>query len=150
MHCCGLVYIKFGGEMNMYLIKLLKLVSSILVPLLMVACSNDVATVSPNQAADMLTKKQAIIVDVREQDERNEEYIEGTLFIPLAQLESRLDELAAYKDRPIIVQCRSGRRSNIAGASLLKAGFKQVLNLDGGILAWNKQGLATVKGVAVK
>jgi rhodanese-related sulfurtransferase len=147
MHFCGLVYIKFRGEMKMHLSKLLKLVSSMLFSLLIIACSSDVPTVSPNQAADMLAKKQAIIVDVREQEERSEEYIEGTLFIPLAQLESRLDELVAYKDRPIIVQCRSGRRSNIAGASLLKAGFKQVLNLDGGILAWNKQGLATVKGV---
>ncbi|MFV1923044.1 MAG: rhodanese-like domain-containing protein [Methylotenera sp.] len=134
----------------MYLNKLFKLGAITLLLLLIVACSNDVATVSANQAADMLNKKQAIIVDVREQDERNEEYIEGTLFIPLAQLESRLDELAAYKNRPIIVQCRSGRRSNIAGANLLKAGFKQVLNLEGGILAWNKQGLATVKGVAAK
>lgn len=134
----------------MNLSKLLKLGASTLFSLLIVACSNDVATVSPNQAADMLHKKQAIIVDVREQDERNEEYIEGTLFIPLAQLESRMGELAKYKNSPVIVQCRSGRRSNIAGASLLKAGFKQVLNLDGGILAWNKQGLATVKGIAAR
>ena len=98
----------------------------------------------------MVKKSEAIIVDVREQDERNEEYIAGTLFIPLAQLENRMSELAKYKNSPIIVQCRSGRRSNIAGANLIKAGFKKVLNLDGGILAWSKQGLTTVKGSTSK
>lgn len=130
--------------------QLFNLIASLLLQLLFVACSSDVPTVSPNQAADMLSKKEAIIVDVRERDERNEEHIEGTLFIPLAQLESRMGELTKYKDKPIILQCRSGRRSNIAGESLLKAGFKQVLNMDGGILAWSKQGLATVKGPTTK
>jgi rhodanese-related sulfurtransferase len=114
--------------------------------LLIAACSNDIPTVSPNQAAEMFNKKQAIIVDVREPDERSEQHIKGTLFIPLAQLESRIGELAKYKNSTIIMQCRSGRRSNIAGASLIKAGFKKVLNLHGGILAWDKQGLATIKG----
>ncbi len=130
--------------------QLFNLIASLLLPLFFVACSSDVPTVSPNQAADMLSKKEAIIVDVRERDERNEEHIEGTLFIPIAQLESRMGELTKYKNKPIILQCRSGRRSNIAGESLLKAGFKQVLNMDGGILAWSKQGLATVKGPTTK
>lgn len=134
----------------MHLIQLFKVVVCMLLSMMIAACSNDVPAVTPNQAADMLNKKEAIIVDVRELDERNEEHIRGTLFIPLAQLESRIGELAQYKNSPIILQCRSGKRSNIAGASLIKAGFKKVLNMDGGILAWNKQGLATVKGVAAK
>ncbi len=142
--------IKYLGESVMQLRQLFNLAASVLLPLLLAACSNDVPTVLPNQAADMLNKKEAIIVDVREQDERDEEHIAGTLFIPLAQLESRMGELAKYKNKPIIVQCRSGRRSSIAGASLIKAGFKKVLNMDGGILAWSKQGLATVKGPTTK
>lgn len=128
----------------------LTLAVSMLLSLFIVACSNDVPTVTPIQAADMLNKKEAIIIDVREQDERDAEHIEGTLFIPLAKLESRMGELAQFKNSPIIVQCRSGKRSNIAGAKLIKAGFKNILNLEGGILAWNKQGLATVTGVASK
>ena len=138
-----------GGKM-MNLRQRLTLAVSMLLSLFIVACSNDVPTVTPIQAADMLNKKEAIIIDVREQDERDAEHIEGTLFIPLAKLENRMGELAQFKNSPIIVQCRSGKRSNIAGAKLIKAGFKNILNLEGGILAWNKQGLATVKGVASK
>lgn len=134
----------------MYLRQRLMLVLSMLPSLFFVACSNDVPTVTPTQAANMFNNKEAIIIDVREQDERDAEHIEGTLFIPLAKLESRIGELAQFKNSPIIVQCRSGKRSNIAGAKLIKAGFKNILNLEGGILAWSKQGLATVKGVASK
>ena len=46
----------------------------------------------------------------------------------------------------IDVRCRSGRRSDVAAKTLIKAGFTKVVNLEGGILAWDEQGLATVKG----
>ncbi|MGJ8620759.1 MAG: rhodanese-like domain-containing protein [Methylophilaceae bacterium] len=134
----------------MKLFNLIKLAVGMFLTLLMVACSNDVPTVSPNQAAEMLNKQEAIMVDVREKDERNEQHIKDTLFIPLAQLDSRIGELAEYKNSPIILQCRSGKRSNIAATSLMKAGFTKVLNLDGGILAWDKHGLATVKSITSK
>lgn len=117
-----------------------------LVLLLLAACTTHVASISPKQAADMLASKQAVIIDVREQDEWNELHIEGAIFIPLASLDSRLDELSQYKDSPIIMQCRSGRRSEIAAKSLMKAGFTQVKNLEGGILAWEKAHLPTVSG----
>lgn len=110
------------------------------------ACSIDVPSVSPNQAAELFANKQAVIVDVREQDEWNEQHIEGAIFIPLAELENRMGELEQYKDSPIIMQCRTGRRSNIASKSLIEAGFSNVQNLEGGILAWSESGLATVNG----
>ena len=114
--------------------------------LLMAACATQVTSISPKQAANLFSNKQAVIVDVREQDEWNEQHIEGAIFIPLASLDSRLDELTQYKDSPIIMQCRSGRRSEIAAKNLMKAGFTQVKNLDGGILAWEAAQLPTVSG----
>lgn len=114
--------------------------------LLLLGCTPDVPTVTPHEAAELFTSKKAIIVDVREQDEWDEQHIEGAIFIPLDQVESRIGELAQYKDSQIIMQCRSGRRSNIAGSKLIKAGFSKVVNLEGGILAWDEQGLDTVSG----
>lgn len=113
---------------------------------IMMACTTEVPTVMPKQAAELLTDKQVVMIDVREQDERNEQRIEGTIFIPLGELESRMGELAQYKDSTIVMQCRSGRRSDVAAANLIDAGFTKVYNLKGGILAWDKAGLATVKG----
>ncbi|MCH9798337.1 MAG: rhodanese-like domain-containing protein [Betaproteobacteria bacterium] len=123
----------------------IKFILAILLAFSISACSTDVPTVSPNQAAQLFSDQQAVIVDVREQAEWDEQHIDGAIFIPLNQVENRMSELTQYKDSPIIVQCRSGRRSNIAGAKLIDAGFTKVYNLEGGILAWDKQGLETVQ-----
>lgn len=114
--------------------------------LLLTGCQrSDIATMSPQQTASMLAEKKAIIVDVREVSEWNEQHIAGAIHIPLAQVESRLSELTQYKDSPMIMQCRSGKRSAKAAAMLLDAGFSKVYSLDGGILAWGNAGLNTVR-----
>jgi len=53
----------------------------------------------------MYAGKEAIIVDVREDSEWNEQHITGAIHIPLAQLNERLSELKQYKDNPVITQC---------------------------------------------
>ena len=123
-----------------------KLALITLLSLLIMACSSSVPTITPKQAAELLNNKQVVMIDVREQDERNEHRIQGTIFIPLGQLEDRMSELVQYKDSAIVMQCRSGRRSDVAAKTLIKAGFTKVVNLEGGILAWDEQGLTTVKG----
>lgn len=117
-----------------------------IVLLFMTGCQRtDITNISPQQSAAMLAEQKAIIVDVREDDEWNEQHIAGAIHIPLGQVESRLSELAQYKNSTVIVQCRSGKRSAKAAGILIDAGFSQILNLDGGILAWGGAGLKTMK-----
>lgn len=99
--------------------------------------------ISPKEAAAMHNGNKAIIVDVREDDEWNEHHIHGAIHIPLAQLNERLAELKQYKDSPVITQCRGGKRSAQAQIALKSAGFSKVYNMDGGLQAWDKEGLAT-------
>ena len=99
--------------------------------------------VSPKQAAVMLGQNKAVIIDVREDDEWQEHHIHGAVHIPLAQLNARLSELDSFKNSPIITQCKGGKRSAQARAALKSAGFSKVYNMDGGIQAWDEQGLAT-------
>ena len=80
-------------------------------------------------------KEDVFVLDVREPHEVPIANI-GAPLIPLGQLEQRLGELAAYKDREIVIHCRSGARSQKAALILKKAGFKNPENLAGGILAW--------------
>ena len=61
--------------------------------------------------------------------------------VPLNDLNNQLPKLGKYKDRPIIAVCRSGSRSAAACSTLRKAGFDQVYNLRGSILAWQNAGL---------
>ena len=75
------------------------------------------------------------VLDVREPHEVQIVNI-GAPLIPLGDLPKRLGELAAQKDREIVVHCKSGGRSQKAALILKNAGFPRVENLAGGILAW--------------
>jgi adenylyltransferase/sulfurtransferase len=80
-------------------------------------------------------KEDVFVLDVREPHEVPIANI-GAPLIPVGELEKRVGELAAQKDREIVVHCRSGSRSQKAALILKNAGFKNVENLAGGILAW--------------
>ncbi len=79
-----------------------------------------------------------LLLDVRQPREWNAARLEGAVLIPLHELSSRAaDELAAWKDRPIIVYCHHGVRSLNATAFLRKRNFANVHSLAGGIEAWS-------------
>jgi len=82
-------------------------------------------------------KKDLVLLDVRTPQELVGELgkIDGVINIPLNELEQRLDELKQYKDKEIIVVCRSGRRSDIGTGILQKHGFN-AMNLEGGMLGY--------------
>ncbi len=78
------------------------------------------------------------IIDVREPAEYAEANMGGKL-IPLGKIMGlQLEDLEGLEDEEIIVHCKSGRRSMQAGVMLEQAGFKNIVNLTGGILDWQK------------
>lgn len=87
----------------------------------------------------------ALLLDVREQDEFAAGHAPGSVLIPLGQLANRLNEIRAFDHKPVVVICRSGRRSAAAADILVKAGFKSVHNVQGGMLAWEKAALPISK-----
>ncbi len=80
-----------------------------------------------------------LLLDVREPFELGICQIEGNVNVPLGQLSARLGELAPWKHKLVISQCKSGRRSMKALETLAKHGFTKVRNLSGGILAWGEE-----------
>src|SRR5262245_24695097 len=84
-----------------------------------------------------------LLLDVREPEEFVGDlgHIEGSLLVPMDALERRLPKLAGYVDRDVVVVCRAGARSASAGAIFQRAGFRQVYNLEGGMLSWGAAGL---------
>lgn len=83
--------------------------------------------------------EQLQLVDVRERHEWNEGHIPGSVHIPLGDLQARVGKIA--RDRTVVMICRSGNRSYHATAALQAAGFTNVVNLDGGVIAWGRAGL---------
>lgn len=77
------------------------------------------------------------VVDVREPAEYAETNM-GALLLPLGQIMgAQIDPIEDWKDDEIIVHCRSGMRSMQACMMLEQMGFSKLVNLEGGILAWN-------------
>lgn len=98
-----------------------------------------------NDALQLINHKNAFVLDVREQAEYEAGHLLNAKLIPLTKLKERIGELEKYKDRPLVVVCRSGNRSSTACAILSKRGFNQAYNLAGGMMAWQKANLPTQK-----
>lgn len=81
----------------------------------------------------------ALLVDVREPWEHAQKHIPGALLIPLAEIPERVGELPG--DRDIYVHCRLGGRSGRAADYLREQGHSRVINVIGGIEAWEEAGL---------
>ncbi len=96
-------------------------------------------------ALQLINHKNAFVLDVREPDEYKNGHILNAQLIPLGKLKERIGELEKYKDKPVVVVCRSGARSGTACVTLGKEGFTQAYNLTGGVMAWQKANLPTKK-----
>ncbi|TAJ76884.1 MAG: rhodanese-like domain-containing protein [Gallionellaceae bacterium] len=96
-------------------------------------------------ALQLINHKEALVLDVREKNEYDAGHILNAKLIPLGKLNERVGELEKFRERPIVVMCRSGQRSSMATAQLGKQGFAQAFNLEGGVVAWQKANLPLEK-----
>ena len=104
--------------------------------------ANEVGTLD---ATRLMNQGTTLILDVRD----NAEYAEGHLprarHIPLEELSGRLDEIGKYKEKPVLVTCKSGGRARNAARVLKQAGFTTVYQLKGGLGAWREASLPLEK-----
>ncbi|MCS6839709.1 MAG: rhodanese-like domain-containing protein [Roseiflexus sp.] len=99
--------------------------------------------ITPVEVQQRLARGERLyLLDVREREEYVEAHIPDSVLIPLGQLSRKLSSIP--KDATIIAICRSGNRSGIAADILRRAGYSNVLNLRGGIIAWVRAGLPIV------
>lgn len=99
---------------------------------------------SPREAWAAYIKGAGILVDVRERDEANTSVDVKQLYkVPFSELEQRLSELPT--NRTVVFLSRVGNKSTDAARLLLKKGFSDVAVMEGGLTAWESEGLP-VKG----
>ncbi len=97
-----------------------------------------VPEITPVELKAMMDKRKPfVLIDVREPHEYQICRIPDSRLIPLGQVPRRMNELNSADE--IVVHCRSGMRSAQAVEFLMKAGFRKIHNLKGGILAWSDQ-----------
>ncbi len=92
-------------------------------------------TVSGAEAHKLVSDSNAILLDVRTPDEYNLSHIEGSVLVPLDNLENSVLETLPDTDANVIVYCHSGRRSAIAADIMLDLGYTSVYDL-GPMNAW--------------
>ncbi len=101
---------------------------------------NNTHEVSPTNALALI-QKGALLVDVRESNEvaKKSFDVSNIMQIPLRDLQKRFQEIPL--DRKVIVACHSGNRSFMATRFLMNHGYTQAVNMQQGIVRWEKEGL---------
>ncbi|MGM0567147.1 MAG: rhodanese-like domain-containing protein [Bacteroidota bacterium] len=97
--------------------------------------------ISPEEAYESLVSHNAVLIDVRREEEIASEHIplDNVLYHPMEKIADRLDKIA--KDQNIILICKAGIRSTKAAYLLDIHGYPNTANLDGGIKTWKAKGL---------
>jgi len=99
--------------------------------------------VTTAQATHLINREDALVLDVRDPGEYGAGHILGAKNVPLSRLGDV--DVAKRKERPVIVYCDGGERSSKAVAALRKQGLTRVVNLTGGLGAWQQAGLPVEK-----
>jgi rhodanese-related sulfurtransferase len=96
---------------------------------------SNIPKISSQNGLKLLNDENHKFLDVRTDSEYSNGHIPKSKHIPLQELQDRVSEIEQFKNKNIIVYCRSGARSSKATNILLEKGFK-VLNLSGGVMSW--------------
>lgn len=109
----------------------------------------NLSTVSPRRLAELCSEgKRLDLIDVRTPVEFREVHVEVARNVPLDQLDPAglMQGRSGSADEPLYVICRSGSRGQQACEKFVKAGFPNVVNVEGGTLACIEAGLPVVRG----
>ena len=104
-----------------------------------------ITEISPQDAAAKSQSGEAVIIDVREKDEWDEEHIPNATHLSRGTIELDIEEKVPDLNALIVCHCGGGGRSALAADSLQKMGYKNVRSLAGGFKAWKAAGLSTAK-----
>jgi len=103
------------------------------------------AQVGTLEATRLMNQGGSLVLDIREGDEYAAGHLPKARHIPLSQLSKRMDEIGKFKDKPVIVTCKTGTRAGAATRVLKQAGFTSVFELRGGLNAWQQASLPLEK-----
>jgi len=102
-----------------------------------------ITEISPTEAAAKSKSGEAVIIDVREKDEWDEEHIPEAIHMSRGTIELDIEEKVPDSDAMVVCHCGGGGRSALAAENLQKMGYKNVRSMAGGLKAWTAAGLPT-------
>lgn len=96
--------------------------------------------IDAHETHDLLEAGKAVLIDVREPDEWIKEHVPGAHLVPLSGFNP--DDFPKDHDKIAVFHCRSGGRTEAAAPQILRTGFREVYQLDGGLKGWRDAGYA--------
>jgi rhodanese-related sulfurtransferase len=93
------------------------------------------------EATRLMNQSSTLVLDIRDDKDYAAGHLPRARHIPLKELEARAAEIQKFKEKPVLVTCRSGNRAAAATRVLKKLGFNQVFQLKGGLQAWEQASL---------
>ena len=122
----------------------------LLVAMGMGACSqgdSDAPEMAPQElVARMTAETPPVILDVRTPQEYAAGHVPGAINVPHKAMADRLAEMLGFRDREVVLYCERGKRSEMARAVLLEAGFTSTQLLKGHMVEWRRQQLPKNRG----
>jgi rhodanese-related sulfurtransferase len=100
----------------------------------------NICEVTVSQAKEMLDKGGYLFLDCREPKEYKMGHVPGAMNIPRGLLEFQVTNKVPDKSAKIIMYCKKGGRGCLAACTLCRMGYENVMNMDGGWMAWEKAG----------
>lgn len=101
---------------------------------------------SPQAFHTAMNDSKALVIDVREPQEWQQEHIAGANLIPLAEISHKISNHADKPGPKIYLYCQRGRRSEQAGLMLLSLGYTEIHQLEGGLEQWKSAGFPCQAG----
>jgi len=113
---------------------------------LVAEAKKQITEISPGDAQKQTELGDAVLIDVREDDDWREDHAKGAKHLSRGVIELEIEEQVPDLKTPIICYCGGGSRSALVAESLQKMGYENVRSLTGGMRAWKEAGLPTGDG----
>src|SRR6476659_1835456 len=112
---------------------------------LVAEAKKQITEISPADAQQQTERGNAVIIDVREDEDWRDDHAKGAKHLNRAVIELEIEEQVPDLNTPIICYCGGGSRSALVTESLQKMGYENVRSLSGGFRAWKEAGLPSAK-----
>jgi rhodanese-related sulfurtransferase len=94
--------------------------------------------IKTEEAYELLkNSKDLFVVDVRTKEEYSHGHLKDAVLIPYDEISFKIEQIKQYRNKPILVYCRTRNKSNIAAQILARNGFNQIYILSEGIIGWS-------------
>ena len=108
---------------------------------LVAEAKKNISEISPAEAQQQTDRGDAVLIDVREEEDWREDHAKGAKHLSRGSIELEIEEQVPDPKTPIVCYCGGGSRSALVAESLQKMGYENVRSLAGGFRAWKEAGL---------